>query len=1489
MVLAILGASIAMQSPKVQGWAAEKAIDMIRDKLDGSISFSSLEIQGLNSFVATDLLVRDSLNSPFDTLLYMGRVSGTFSGKSLFGKGGIKLGRIDADRVESIIFLNETEEYGNSFSRFLQSHSTDTTKGDGSFGLYIGRIDVRNARFRMVNRDTSGRKPGVGSINWKDMDARASVIQGHALRVRGGLVTAVADKICINEKCGYSIDILGARVRAGYGKVEVEDLHAVDEWSDVKVPLYSMTGTAHEYSEYTSNVLMKLKMDRSTLSSKTLSAFSKGVFNGKEFLLDVTSADAHGRVNDLYIDRIRFKDLNGGVQGDISGGITGVLKTPNPAIDAQVASLQFSTVEAERFLRKLLPGKTPSISRYAKGTRFNFKGRAKGTLNKLTADGKLNSNKGRLQATLDLRNLADSKRNTELRGSVSSKNLDLGNMTGLGYLGKCTANTGFRSVMGGKRSSLVVDSLIVDKLGLLGYDYTGIAAAGKYSDKSFDGKIICGDPNLNFIFQGLFNVSGETNNALYKFFASVGYADLQALKLDNRGGASKVSGQMSANFMKTGKGDLLGDFDVLDLVLENDQGVKNIGNIHLGSHSNGNVSRAQFESSFLDAGYVGNRSLADIWKDIQTVTTRRDLPALYKASDPDKGDPNSEYDISFRFHDSRDLLSFVRPGLYIADSTNIDLRLRQGWLNGRVTSPRLAYRTNYLKGLDIMLDNMDHSANATLITTEMNLGGLGFSNSALTGYAQSNEFFLSFHYDNIRGLDNMGEIYLAGNIARDATDTLMLTANPLSSYIRFNGTQWDMAESTITYRAGDASFDRFLMFNGDQNISLNGRLSMHSPDTLRLGIDRVDLGVINYFTDRKYAIGGRSSGNAVISSPAKGGMRALLNLGCDSLRVNGEDAGTLRLAALWDRKEDRLTGFLRNNYGGQDALKAGGTVHMKERNAKFYAAMDKMNLVVLAPFLTNVFSDVGGSLSGSVQAEGQLDSLRVTSSGARVDDAHFRVGFTNVAYKLNGPLHVDENGLEFDSVSISDDEDGSGVLRGGIRFSNFRDPSLDASLRLYKMKLMGTSTGENIYGNIYASGDIHATGPFDAISIDADVSTDKAGDLHIPLGGSSSASSGDLLSFTDHSVKKIDPYEQMMMEILENEERARKAAARSDLTARCRINATPELEAILELDNTGDNTLSARGSGLITIDLQAARDKFDIGGDYNISGGKYQFALPGIVRKEFNIDTGSSIKFNGKVPDSELDIGATYSLRTSINRLLADTSSVATRRTVNCGLRITDKLSSPQLHFNIDIPDLDPTTKSEVQSALNTEDKVQKQFLALLVTGSFIQEEQSGVVNNTNIVFSNFSEMMSRQLSNILARMDIPLDLGVGYQQNSAGTGIYDVSVSTELFNNRVEVHGSVGNRQYGTTSNPDGDMVGDLDIDVKLDRQGQIRLNLFSHSADQYTSYLDYSQRNGVGITYQKEFNSWKDFFRNLFRGKKRERKQQEAPGTVTLELGDD
>jgi hypothetical protein len=221
--------------------------------------------------------------------------------------------------------------------------------------------------------------------------------------------------------------------------------------------------------------------------------------------------------------------------------------------------------------------------------------------------------------------------------------------------------------------------------------------------------------------------------------------------------------------------------------------------------------------------------------------------------------------------------------------------------------------------------------------------------------------------------------------------------------------------------------------------------------------------------------------------------------------------------------------------------------------------------------------------------------------------------------------------------------------------------------------------------------------------------------------------------------------------------------------------------------------------------------------------------------------------------------------------------SSGSRRQVNCAINVTDRLSAPKIDLGIDVPDLDPTTRAYVESALNSDDKVQKQFIYLLIASNFLPSEESGITTagGSNVLFSNVSSIMSGQINNIFQKLNIPLDMGLNYQTTQAGSNIFDVALSTQLFNNRVIVNGSVGNRERlgGTSTN---EVAGNVDAEIKLTRNGALRLNLFTHAADQLSSFLDNSQRHGAGIAYQMEFNTFAQLFRELFSS--RARKEQFA-----------
>ena len=165
---------------------------------------------------------------------------------------------------------------------------------------------------------------------------------------------------------------------------------------------------------------------------------------------------------------------------------------------------------------------------------------------------------------------------------------------------------------------------------------------------------------------------------------------------------------------------------------------------------------------------------------------------------------------------------------------------------------------------------------------------------------------------------------------------------------------------------------------------------------------------------------------------------------------------------------------------------------------------------------------------------------------------------------------------------------------------------------------------------------------------------------------------------------------------------------------------------------------------------------------------------------------------------------------------------------------------NPKLGFDIQIPDLDPLTKSRVDASLNTEDKIVKQVMSLLVSGSFIPDIQSSIVNNSTILYSNATEVLSNQINNIFKQLDIPVDLSFNYQPGQNGRDLFDAAVSAQLFDNRVIVNGNIGNSRY---MNKSRNVVGDLEVEIKLDEQGSFQGKSISHSADQYSNYLDNSR----------------------------------------------
>ena len=1487
----LLGIFVAIQSPAVQTELARKAIDKFADKIDGDVEVGSISIRFLDALVLKDVAVidrnpySDGVHAPMDTLLRVGSISARFSLKGLLFKEPVSVSRLRLEDAEFNLVLEPKPDgkgTQDNLSRVLRLGASDPDKPKEDFGnlLKARKVDIVNVTFRMINHEGLAKEQESGSgplpgnvIDWNDLEAHADI---HATNVvvRDGVISGEAQHIRISDKTGLRIDDLSGKVKVGHGQVLLDNLHILEQDSDLHLRYLRLLGTLGEdYPDFVNRVRIEGEITPpSVISMQTVNHFAPNLdqmsFRGE------LSGKLEGTVSDFTLKGFTFQELASGVQGRINGSMRGLPDIENTVMDFNLKDFRFGLGGLGTFIREWAPDTDLDLSKLGKGTGFDLDATVKGTLNRLAVRGDLDSNAGSADIDLTLQNVIDKRRDIAIGGTLRTRDLDAGRIAGIDALGPVTLATGVNATLAPGNLQVRIDSLQVSRLQALGYDYTGIAAVGTYSDQSIDGRIICDDPNLNFLLQGTFDLSPQTRNAAYRFYANVGYADLNALNIDKRG-PSKVSLEADANFIRTPNRDILGEVNLRDVTLENAAGRHMIGDITASAHANDNIHRMRLVSSFAEGTFIGEKSLVAMIDDLKELVVRKELPALL--TDEEKPWDGTPYAVRFTFQDTHDLFEFILPGLYIEKNTDLRLQVdRDGLVEGSIRSGRLALGTKYLKDFKLDLNNREDAVRATISGSAINLGGIELLENQLTLGASDNRFGLTYSFDNKTEAANRAEFRLGGALDRDE-EGLLISADVQPSSIYYEGNRWDLDSEELTLRGSDIRVNRFRVSNGPQNLVVDGGLSPDRADTLSLRMDRFDISLVNTFLmEGKLKLQGRATGRALLVSPSKPSLALLASITCDSTSLAGRPMGQLLVSSTWDEAQNRFDFSLRNRQGELCNLDVGGFLRPKDKTLQVEADLNRLDLGYAAPFLDGVFHRFGGGLDGKVRVDGTLDKLKIASEGLQIVDGVIGIEFTNVTYGINGPVSVDTEGLRFSGVSLSDGQDGTGSVTGSILFGGFKDLRLDTHVRFNELKVLGITNRNNpIYGDVYGSGRVDITGPLNALALNVEARTVKEGDLHIPLGGGSAKATGDLLVFKQPAVEveEEDPFEKM----LQARRGSGKKQSQSNLDIRVRVRANPSVTAWIDI---GENSLRGQGSGLIDLRIRTAQNQFTINGDYTLSQGDFRFSALNVVTRDFSIRDGSSIRFNGEVMDSDLNVTGVYTTKADVSTLLSSSLFQAggSRRQVDCLIDITDKLRNPKISFDIDIPELDPGTEGLVQSALNTEDKVMKQFLYLLIANSFLPNEESGIMStgSTNMLYSNMSGIMAGQLNSIFQKLDIPLDLGLNYQQNSSGNNLFDVALSTQLFNNRVIVNGAIGNRRVlGTTTN---EVAGDLDIGIKLNKPGTFRLNLFSHSADQYTSFLDNSQRNGVGVAYQREFNTFKQFFRELSTPR-REREERQMP----------
>lgn len=1429
LLIALATSVFILQIPSVQTQLARQVCSILGKNMDADIHFSSIQIVPGNGLLIQDLLVKDK--DPYT--------------EDIYRRGWAPVDTVICAKSIKARFSLRGVLTGKPFKiRSLQLE-------DGQFSLTSEpREDYKSNLQRIFKLKASGKEPGPESIF---QVKKAQISNFRFQLINFGPQNKERPEIGFFwDRLDVTANVLAREIHYTDGRMHGICDH-LDARADGGYRIRHASATAAVGRGRTYLTDLHLTDNHSNLRFKHLALNYANTAAFSNFLDDV-SLDGEFEPTEFNFQSLQY--FSGKKSGNVSDFRIGRGLVSGPVSHLTINTLQFTETEsmASAYIPRLELKGLPDLSGLwldGKIERLNFDTEGLATIiGNFSSSGKRPTLPKGIKAELDFIGTGPAnKLAARIEGKTNlgnlSTNLDIENIF---IPEKDLAINGNIDVT----SSTLGDFLKIKDLGEISLSTDVHATLGKEPDIRVDSLNIRKAVYSGYAFSG---ISGSGQLSGNEFSGGIDIADpnlsltarvqskekgilvdadirnagLEAIGLAKGIGISKLSGKISADLPSLDKELLAGKLDLAGVHLEKSDGqTRDIASLSAEGSKSLEGLKINLASGPVTAYLEG--------KDLESFRLNMDL------------------------NDNGRILDFFVPGLYVADNSTVRaMRRPDGTILMQVKSPLVSMGTNVIHNASVNIRNIDDKIDLHLGGSDVAIGNVNFSKP---------------------------RIRIFGRYSMDKKNFTLETAAD-SSYIRFNDQRWDIDHTVLGLKDGNFEIDGFSLNGpGGQSLSANGGISKNQSDTLTVRMRDFDLSILNGIMANDSGIKGLVNGSARMYSPTSGGMKLKATLVSDNLAVADVTAGRFSIDAGMDGKD--ISAKVLNILDDKEILLFDGKYNTESKDILAKARIDGLNIGIAEPLFSGLFSEMGGKLYGNFNASGSLDDPYVKSDSLKLDNALLRLKITNVPYTLNGMLNLRATGLDSESIKITDDEGGVGLLKAKLLFNKFKSPELNASLGFNDLKLLGKEydPNEGFYGKAYASGDVKISGPLKSMLIDVNAMTAKDGQVHVPV-GSALAGESKILTF-----KKASEIGKEFGTA--DEEQSGKTASSSGIKIKANVNVRENTQALVEIDKSQGHAITVKGQGSVTLDIRPAAGVLDLGGVYNITGGKYHFsALSNIATKDFTIQPGSSIKFNGKPKDSEFDITALYTKKASIAPLLTDTTSVSSSglRTVECGLRIGNKISNPDLDFSINIPDLDPGTKSQVDGSLNTDDKIQKQFVALVLTGSFIPAEESGVTfNGGNAVFSNLSSMMSGQLNNILQTLNIPVDMGLNYQQSSSGKDMFDVAVSTQLFNNKVLVNGSVGSRKNSNSSNTD--VVGDVDIEIKLNKTGALRLKLFSHSADGYTNYLDNSQRNGVGVSYQGEFNNIQRFFRMIaFRKKmdaavRKSKTEQEMPQQVSDSL---
>jgi hypothetical protein len=1426
---------ILLSLPFVQTKIGNYATNALNEKYKININVEEVSLTVFGSMKLKEVVILDHHK---DTLIYANRIKTSILDWGKIIGGNLILGDIAADGLYFNMKTYKKEKQSN-LDKFVASFGT--TKSH--FLLTATKVKITNGHYSLIDENRA---------NPKDVDFTKINLAATALKINGPEVNTTINSLSFQDHRGIFVEDVSTKFSYTKKHIKLENLNLKTKESKL-IGSVAMNYEIEDFANFTDKVEFDIKLENATLASNDIRSFYDELGKNQRFKI---KGRIKGPLNNLVLTNLKLVDSkNSQIMGTINFKNLFPSQGKEFYMKGNFAKISTNYDDLVTILPNVLGKRLPVILKKL-GT-INLVGKAQVTTTSLNANLEMTSQIGNLKSDLQIDNMNLSDK-AAYAGNVVLNNFDIGTFVDRKDIGKVSLNL---DVVGKGFSEKYLNTVIVGKISRIdynNYNYSNVVVNGNCNSGLYKGKVTVNDPNLNLNFDGLVDLRKKETK--YDFQINVDNANLKKLNFV-KDSISKFKGDLIVNLSGSTIDNLRGDVFINKTTYQNAKATYDLDDFHVNSSfDQDRVRTISFNSLDIVKGEIVGKYQ---FNQLQNLVTNS-LESLYTNYRPVKVKEGQF--LKFDFIIFNKIIEIFYPEVSIATNTIV-----KGTINSddqefkfNFNSPKITASGNTFDNIRIKIDNKNPLYNAFIELDSIKTKFYNIRDFSLINVTMKDTMFIRTEFKGgTKGRDYFN-LNLYHTINKDNNNVVGIHKSEIKikDYLWFlNEKETPNNQVVFDKSFKNFKFDTFILTHEDQEITFMGDIKGATYKDLELSFKNVDLNQITP-ANPKFVLNGNL--NAIVNyKQDKAVFQPTASIQVDQLNVNNTNLGYLNFDIIGDEsfRKFKLNSSIENENLESFGVDGSFEIVDKKTILDLELKLDKFNLGILGPLGGDVISNIRGLATGNASIVGNLNKPEINGR-LYVDEAGLKIPYLNVDYSLDKRTIVDltDEKFLFKNDVLTDTKFGTkGNLNGSIEHRNFTDWKLDLTINSKRLLVLDTQDSEDAayYGIAFIDGIAKIKGPTNSLFIKVDAKSEKGSSLKIPISDSESISDNEFLHFLTTKEKF-----NLKKGIVDNSRNYKGLELEFDL------DITPDAEVEVILDRNTGHGMKGKGNGTLLFKINTL-GKFNMWGDFQAYEGTYNFKYGGLIDKKFIVKKGGYISWEGNPMKARLNLEAIY--KTSANpSVLLQNSSYNKKIDVNVVIGVRGDLASPEPDFNFEFPTVSNVMKSEIEYKLSDKDVRQTQALYLLSTGSFLSSEGLSQSALSQSAYETASSILSGMIHSNDEKFKVNIGIiGADRTSGKETDGRFVATISSKI-NERITINGKVGVPFGGISETA---VVGDVEILYRVNEDGTVNLRFFNREND--ISYIGegigYTQ--GVGISYEVDFDTFKELANKIFKTKKIEK----------------